>query len=355
MEETLIQIKNDAMSRLLEAEAEDVERIFLEFLGKKGRLTKTMKEIPQLPAEKRSEIGRLANEIKDILEEQINDKRRELKATRLKTIDKRIEQKKDSHHSENVDVTLPGIKPPLGSLHLVTQAIEEITSIFEKIGFTKVRYPEVEYDWYAFEALNFPENHPARDDWETFFVELQNDPKKGPIVLTPHTSSGQVREMEKGKLPIKMLNIAKCYRRQSDVSHTQMFHQFEGLVVAKGINISHLKGVLEYFVKSYFGEDREFRIRPYHFQFTEPSFEIDITCGVCNGRGCRLCKEGWLEMGGSGMVHPNVLRAGNIDPTKYTGFAFGWGVERVLMMKKGLKIDDLRILYSNDLNFLEQF
>lgn len=342
------------MSRLLE-EDPDVERIFLEFLGKKGRLTKAMKELPSLPSEKRSEIGRLANEIKDILEEQIEDKRRELKGTRQKSKDKRVEHKRNNYVPENIDVTIPGIKPPMGSLHLVTQAIEEITSIFEKIGFTKVRYPEVEYDWYAFGALNFPENHPARDDWETFFVELQNDPKKGPIVLTPHTSSGQVREMEKGKLPIKMLNIAKCYRRQSDVSHTQMFHQFEGLVVAKGINISHLKGVLEYFVKSYFGEDREFRIRPYHFQFTEPSFEIDITCGICNGKGCRLCKEGWLEMGGSGMVHPNVLKAGNIDTSKYTGFAFGWGVERVLLMKAGLKIDDLRTLYTNDLDFLTQF
>lgn len=352
MEETLIQIKNDAMSLLLEAERDDVEQIFIEFLGKKGRLTLAMRELPKLPSEKRSEIGKLANEIKDILEEQINDKRQQ-----LKNIPKQQTAQKhnDSSRFDATDVTMPGNKPPLGSLHLVTQAIEEITAIFERIGFTKVRYPEVEYDWYAFGALNFPENHPARDDWETFFVDMPEDPKKGPVVLTPHTSSGQVREMEKGKLPIKMLNIAKCYRRQSDVSHTQMFHQFEGLVVGEGINISHLKGVLEYFVKSYFGEKREFRIRPYHFQFTEPSFEIDVTCGVCNGAGCKLCKAGWLEMGGSGMVHPNVLKAGNIDPNKYTGFAFGWGVERVLMMKAGLKIDDLRTLYSNELSFLEQF
>ncbi len=352
MEETLIQIKNDAMSLLLEADKEDVEQIFIEFLGKKGRLTLAMRELPKLPPEKRSEIGKLANEIKDILEEQINDKRQQLKNLPKQ---QRTLKNNEYSHFDTIDVTMPGNKPPLGSLHLVTQAIEEITAIFEKIGFTKVRYPEVEYDWYAFGALNFPENHPARDDWETFFVDLPDDTKKGPIVLTPHTSSGQVREMEKGKLPIKMLNIAKCYRRQSDVSHTQMFHQFEGLVVGEGINISHLKGVLEYFVKSYFGEKREFRIRPYHFQFTEPSFEIDITCGVCNGTGCKLCKEGWLEMGGSGMVHPNVLKAGKIDPKKYTGFAFGWGVERVLMMKAGLKIDDLRTLYSNDLSFLEQF
>ena len=348
MEEELIQIKNEAMSMIVMAEGEEIERIYIDFLGKKGKLTVTLKEIPNLPIEKRSEVGKLANEIKKTLEEQINDKRKAIKRATKKLA---TGKGKGAH----IDITLPGTKPPIGSLHLVTQAIEEITAIFEKIGFSRVRYPEVEFDWYAFGSLNFPENHPARDDWETFFIDQETDPKMGPVLLTPHTSSGQVREMLKGKLPIKMLNIAKCYRRQSDVSHTQMFHQFEGLVVGEGITISHLKGVLEFFVKSYFGESRTFRIRPYHFQFTEPSFEIDISCGICNGIGCRLCKEGWLEMGGSGMVHPNVLKAGNIDPKKYTGFAFGWGVERVLMMKEGLRIDDLRTLYSNDLDFLEQF
>lgn len=351
MQETLIQIKNEAMSLIVESEGDDIEQIYIDFLGKKGKLTIAMKEIPKLPIEQRTEIGKLANEIKDILEDQINDKRKEFKRPPKAAVQSSTNEKDFS----NIDVTLPSTKPPLGSLHLVTQAIEEITSIFEKIGFCRVRYPEVEFDWYAFGALNFPENHPARDDWETFFVDLPPDPKMGPVLLTPHTSSGQVREMLKGKLPIKMLNIAKCYRRQSDVSHTQMFHQFEGLVVSEGINISHLKGVLEFFVKSYFGEKRTFRIRPYHFQFTEPSFEIDISCGICNGNGCRLCKEGWLEMGGAGMVHPNVLKAGKIDPEKHTGFAFGWGVERVLMMKEGISIDDLRLLYSNDLDFLEQF
>ncbi len=348
MEENLLHIKNEAMSQILSAEGDEIERIYVDYLGKKGKLTLALKDLPKVDIEKRAEIGKLANEIKDSLEEQINDKRTDLKKEAKKaTLTK--------SRGEELDITMPGIMPPVGSLHLVTQAIEEITAIFEKIGFARVRYPEVEFDWYAFGALNFPENHPARDDWETFFVEQEADPKLGPVLLTPHTSSGQVREMLKGKLPIKMLNIAKCYRRQSDVSHTQMFHQFEGLVVGEGINISHLKGVLEYFVKSFFGEERTFRIRPYHFQFTEPSFEIDVTCGVCLGKGCKLCKAGWLEMGGSGMVHPNVLKAGNIDPKKYTGFAFGWGVERVLMMKEGLKLDDLRILYSNDLDFLKQF
>lgn len=354
MEEKLIAIKNNAMSRLMDADQDDIEQIYIEFMGKKGILSLALKELPKVPLEKRVEIGRLANEIKDSLEEQISDKRQALKKAK-KHQPVLPSKEATSFYSDKLDVTIPGKKPPLGSLHLVTQAIEEITSIFEKIGFTKVRYPEIEFDWYAFEALNFPDNHPARDDWETFFIDTPSDPKKGPVILTPHTSSGQIRELEKSKLPVKMLNIAKCYRRQSDVSHTQMFHQFEGLVVAERINISHLKGVLDYFVKSYFGQSRTFRIRPYHFQFTEPSFEIDVSCGICKGTGCKLCKAGWLEMGGAGMVHPNVLKATNVDSKKYTGFAFGWGVERVLMMKEGLQIDDLRLLYSNDISFLEQF
>ena len=177
------------------------------------------------------------------------------------------------------------------------------------------------------------------------------------FVLTPHTSNGQVREMEKGKLPIRMINISKCYRRQSDVSHVPMFHQFEGLYVDRHVTIAHLRGVIEYFVHQFFGEDRTYRLRPFHFRFVEPGFEIDVSCDVCGGEGvtCRLCKGGWLELAGAGMVHPNVLEAGGIDPKQYTGFAFGFGVERSYMMKAGLKVDDIRILYKNDLRFLEQF
>ena len=345
MEEKLIGIKNNALSLILDAEDEkELEEIKLQFLGRSGTLTQTLKELPKLPIEQRKEVGVLANDVKQTIEDAIDQKNYGLKKHKIETKRRKI------------DVTNPGIKPPLGHLHLITQAIEEITEIFNKIGFTRVRYPEVEWDWYAFGALNFPENHPARDDWETFFVKSEPNAKKGPIILTPHTSSGQIREMErKQKPPIRMLNIAKCYRRQSDVSHTAMFHQFETLVIDEGISITHLKGVLDFFAKSYFGENRKTRIRPYHFQFTEPSFEVDVSCGVCNGKGCKLCKEGWLEMGGAGMVHPNVLKAGGIDPDRYTGFASGWGVERVLMMKEGIEIDDLRLLYSNKLDFLEQF
>jgi phenylalanyl-tRNA synthetase alpha chain len=352
MEHELMTIKNNAVSLILDAgDEKELEEIKLQFLGKSGTLTLAMKEMAKLPVEKRPEVGQLANEVKQIIEEALTNVGAGFHTQKIEKIQK-------------IDVTEPGIKPSLGHLHLVTQAIEEITSIFEKIGFTRVRYPEIEYDWYAFGALNFPENHPARDDWETFFIDQEPDPKKGPILLTPHTSSGQIREMEKqveeqkktgNPISIKMLNIAKTYRRQSDVSHVPMFHQFETLVIGENISITHLKGVLDYFVKSYFGPDRKSRIRPYHFQFTEPSFETDVSCGVCNGKGCKLCKEGWLELGGAGMVHPNVLRNCGLDPNIYTGFASGWGVERVLTMKEGIDIDDIRLLYSNKLEFLEQF
>lgn len=352
MEEELLNIKNNAMALLMEAESlPEVNQIYIQFLGKNGNLTKELKNLKKVPEQKRPEVGKLANEIKLTLENIINDKKNDLK------------QGKHDERAKKMDITRPGVKQELGSLHLVTQAIREISQIFESIGFERVRYPEVEWDWYAFEALNFPENHPARDAWETFFIDVKADAKMGPMILTPHTSSGQVREMLSSaksrpvghKTSIRMLNLAKCYRRQSDVSHTEMFHQFEGLVVDEDITIGHLKGVLEYFVKSYFGQNRTSRIRPYQFQFTEPSFEVDISCGICNGKGCKLCKEGWVELGGAGMVHPNVLRAGKIDPGKYTGFAFGWGVERVLMMKEGLSLPDLRLIYSNRIEFLKQF
>lgn len=344
MEEELIGIKNSALSLILDAEDEkSLDEIKIQFLGRNGKLALAIKRITKLPKEKRPEIGRLANEVKVTLENAILDKILKLKA------------QKPNLQKEHIDITAPGIKPTLGHLHLVTQAIEEITAIFTKLGFTRVRYPEAEWDWYAFEALNFPKNHPARDDWETFFIKEKSHPKFGPMLLTPHTSSGQIREMGRRKPPIRMLNIAKTYRRQSDVSHVPMFHQFEGLVVDKNISIIHLKGTLDYFVKSFFGNDRESRIRPYHFQFTEPSFEVDVSCGVCKGKGCKVCKAGWLELGGAGIVHPNVLKAGGIDPKTYTGFAFGFGPERCLMMKEGIEIDDLRLLYSNKLEFLEQF
>lgn len=314
----------------------------IRYLGRKaGQLTGVLRGLKDVPEKQRGEIGKLANEIKHDVEVKIDQAKKSLK--------------QQTSIKEVFDVSLPGVSFPEGHLHLVTQTIEEIESIFERIGFTRRRYPEIDWDWYAFESLNMPADHPARDEWETFFIDNQPVGPKGQRVLTPHTSNGQVREMEKKKLPIRMTNISKCYRRQSDVSHVPMFHQFEGLVVDENITIAHLKGVLDYFVKQFFGKGRQARIRPFHFQFTEPSFEVDISCGICKGKGCKMCKAGWHELGGCGMVHPNVLKAGKIDPNKYSGFAFGWGVERCFLMKEGMNIPDIRILYQNDQRFLNQF
>lgn len=322
------------------AELEELEN---KFLGRKsGLFTSAMKELKTVAKEDVATVGKLANEVKNYLSEEILLIKQKLS--------------RQGGGEEKLDLTLPGNKPAIGHLHVATQAIREISAIFEKIGFQRVQYPDVEWDYYAFETLNMPGDHPARDEWETFFIDKNPvDKKFGKRILTPHTSSAQVREMEKGILPIRMMNISKCYRRQIDVSHVPMFHQFEGLLIDKDINITHLKGVINYFVKQFFGADREIRLRPHHFQFTEPSFEIDISCGVCHGKGCKMCKEGWLELAGAGMVHPNVLKAGGIDPTVYSGFAFGWGVERCYLMKSGLNIDDIRLIYKNDLRLLQQF
>ncbi len=324
------------------------EELRMLLLGPKSELGKLTKQIRQVPEGDRGNVGIVVNEVKESIKNSIDSK-------------VSISQRVNESHSKWFDVTAPGIKPPEGHLHIVSQAITEITRIFERIGFTRVRHPEVDWDWYAFESLNMPPHHPARDEWETFFITYPGVPRSRPalerkkqIVLTPQTSNGQVREMEKGKLPIRMINIAKCYRRQEDVSHTSMFHQFEGLYIDKNVSIGDLKGVMDFFFKQYYGPDRVSRIRPFHFQFTEPSFEVDVSCGVCHGKGCRLCKEGWLELGGAGMVHPNVLKAGGIDANIYNGFAFGWGVERVAMMNvQG--VDDNRQVYNNDVRFLEQF
>ena len=206
-----------------------------------------------------------------------------------------------------------------------------------------------------------PKDHPARDEWETFFMDAPQS-KLGKMLLTPHATNGTARALAEGKMPIRSINIAKTYRRQIDATHVPMFHQFDGVYVDENVSITHLRGVLEYFAKEFFGPERKTRLRPFHFRFTEPSFEIDVSCGVCGGTGigadkqkCRVCKRGWLELGGAGMLHPNVLKAAGIDPKKYSGLAFGWGVERTYTMKQGLQIDDLRNLYKNDLRFLKQF
>ncbi len=317
----------------------------LKFLSKSGEFGKLAEMLKELPGEEKREAGQLLNAVKT-----------ELEAHQAVGSERAPQQW--------VDLTAPGIDAGVGHVHPISQAMNDITKIFEHIGFTRVRYPEIDWEWYPFDSLNMPKNHPARDEWETFLVdEPYQNPKLGKMVLTPHTSNGQVREMERheSKPPIRMINIARCYRRQADVTHTEMFHQFEGLVVDKGINIQHLKGVIDHFAREFYGPGAKSRIRPFHFQFTEPSFEVDFSCTVCDGTGkvdderCRFCKGGWHEVGGAGMVHPNVLKAGGIDPDEYTGFAFGWGIERTYTLRKGLKVDDIRLFYSGDMRFLEQF
>ncbi|OGK19623.1 phenylalanine--tRNA ligase subunit alpha [Candidatus Roizmanbacteria bacterium RIFCSPHIGHO2_02_FULL_40_13b] len=318
------------------------------YFSRKGILNDLFSKINSVPADEKQAYGKEMNTLKAQAETLIEKKR--------------VELSKKPRKGTWVDPTLPGDTLPKGSLHFVTYAIEEITRIFERIGFSRASYPEVEWEYFSFESLNMPPGHPARDDFETFFIDEKSHSKYGRMVLTPHTSSGQIREMMRVGVPIAMINIAKTYRPNWDVSHTPMFHQFEGLCIDRGINITNLKGTIEYFMTSFFGEGRKMRLRPYHFQFTEPSFEVDVSCDICDGSGmidsktkCRLCKSGWLELGGAGMVHPNVLKEGGIDSEEYSGWAFGFGIERVFMMKQGLKLDDLRTVYENDVRFLEQF
>ena len=341
MREEILSLKNQAIAQISAAKStEDLEELRIVYLGRSGKLTELFKKIKTVPGEEKKLVGVLINEAKNALVSLLSEKKNSFKESAR----------------EWFDPTIPGIKPPQGHLHLVTKAIDEIAKTFAQIGFVRVRYPEVDWDWFVFEGLNMTKDHPARDEWETFFMEVPAHPRYGQMVYTPHTSSGQIREMQRVKEPpIRMINIAKCYRRQIDASHYPMFHQFEGLVIDKGISIVHLKGTLDYFARNFFGSQRKTRLRPYHFQFTEPSFEVDITCGICMGKGCKVCKEGWLELGGAGMVHPTVLKNGGVDPEKYTGFAFGLGVERTYMMKSGLSVPDIRLLYSSDLNILRQF
>lgn len=340
MTDQIQNIRNEAVAQITTADSvSDLEEVRINYLGRNGKIADILKTIGKLSPDERRQVGVQINETKKVLEKLLTERKNNLKA----------------NVREWFDPTIPGKQPVIGTKHLITQAITEIENVFKQIGFSRLRYPEVEWDWYSFTSLNFDEWHPARDEWETFFVDTKEDVKLGPMILTPHTSSGQIREMNRTKPPIRMLNIAKCYRRQSDASHTQMFHQFEGLVVDTDISIANLVGTLDHFAKSFFGPNRKIRLRPYDFVFTEPSFEVDIDCDICGGKGCKVCKGGWLELAGAGLVHPNVLRNGGLDPKKYSGFAFGAGVERVLMMKSGLKVPDLRLLYSTDLRFLRQF
>ncbi len=296
-----------------------------------------LRTISELPVEERPEVGRVGNLVRKALEGALETRRGELE-------DQELAQ---GLSTDQIDVSLPGRRSPVGHLHLVAQTQREIEDIFIGMGYEVVTGPEVETEYYNFEALNTPADHPARSLHDTFFV------REG-VVLRTQTSPVQVRSMEKQRPPVYVIAPGKTYRRDSDATHTPMFHQVEGLVVDEGITLAHLKGTLETFARAMFGADRKVRLRPHFFPFTEPSVEVDVSCMVCDGAGCRLCKRsGWLEILGAGMVDPNVFGFVDYDPEIYTGFAFGVGIERVAMLKHG--VNDLRLFFENDLRFLRQF
>ncbi|MEN6438394.1 MAG: phenylalanine--tRNA ligase subunit alpha [Syntrophobacter sp.] len=327
----------DSASREVSGLGEDPKALDLariRFLGRKGELAQLFKQLGQTPEQERREAGRLLNEAKSRLESIFSDA-----AERI--------EKQAAGRREAIDVTVPGRLPPAGRLHPITQVALEITRIFNWLGFEAVEGPEIELDYYNFEALNIPRDHPARDMQDTFYISED-------VVLRTHTSPLQVRVMEKRRPPIRIIAPGRTYRCDSDVTHTPMFHQVEGLMVGEGISFGDLKGILTTFVHQMFGPNVGLRFRPSFFPFTEPSAEVDIQCVMCHGQGCRVCSQtGWLEILGSGMVDPAVYKYVDYDPEKVTGFAFGMGIERIAMLKLG--IDDLRLFYENDLRFLSQF
>lgn len=340
MELSLQKMAAEAKKALEEAQSpEEINEIRVRYLGKKGELTQILRGMGNIPPEQRPRLGRLANEVRDALEAKIAERtaavKEKMKRTRLL--------------AETIDVTLPGTKLPGGHFHPLTRVRYQIENIFLGLGFEIVEGPEVELDYYNFEALNIPKDHPARDMQDTFFVSEE-------ILLRTHTSPVQVRTMERmaGRIPVKVIAPGKVYRRDDDATHSPMFHQVEGLAIDARITFGDLKGVLQTFAAEMFGPATRTRFRPSFFPFTEPSAEMDISCVMCAGRGCRVCGySGWLEILGCGSVHPRVLEMSGYNSEEVTGFAFGMGIERITMLKYG--IDDLRLFFDNDLRFLEQF
>jgi phenylalanyl-tRNA synthetase alpha chain len=315
----------------------NIHDLKVKYLGKKGILTEQLKSLKSIPKEDRPAFGSTLNEIKKSLEDLISRQEKGLKASDIN----------NKLKTEQIDVTVPGCYTPSGRLHPVTQVLDEVSGIFTSLGFSVEEGPEVELDFYNFEALNMPEDHPARDMQDTFYISHD-------IVLRTHTSSVQVRVMENNDPPLRVIAPGKVYRCDADVSHIPMFHQLEGFMVDKRIRMSDLKGVLELFIHRVFGPDTKVRLRPSFFPFTEPSAEIDISCVMCRGKGCNVCSgTGWIEILGAGMINPRVYEKAGYDPDKYTGFAFGMGIERIAMLK--YSIDDVRLFPENDRRFLEQF
>ncbi len=340
MREEIQKIKEETFKALdALATMDELQELKVKVMGKKGTLTSLLKQMGSLSPEERPQAGQIINELRNELEAAWASKGEEMEKQELA---KRLEQ-------ERLDISLPGFAMPKGHQHPLSKVIEEIEDIFLGMGFTIAEGPEIETDYYNFEALNLPKDHPARDMQDSFFITEE-------FLLRTQTSPVQVRTMEKMKpqLPVKIIAPGKVFRNDDDATHSPMFHQVEGLLVDKGITMADLKGILLYFSRQMFGVTREIRLRPSFFPFTEPSAEVDVSCMICGGSGCRLCKNsGWIEILGSGMVHPRVLEMGGYNPKEVTGFAFGMGVERIAMLKYG--IEDMRLLFDNDIRFLDQF
>jgi phenylalanyl-tRNA synthetase alpha chain len=336
--EELENIQKESLIFLSQASTEkEISELRISFLGRKGSLTQLLKRLGTLSEGERREIGKRANQVKEALETRIEESLRRI----------RERERKEALEKEKIDVTLPGRQIPVGKRHPLTQTMDEIIDIFSRLGFEVVEGPDVELDYYNFEALNIPKGHPAREMQATFFISDE-------VVLRTHTSPMEVRTMEKHPPPVRIISPGAVYRRDLDPTHSPMFHQVEGLLVDKGITFADLKGVLTVFVHQMFGKEKKLRFRPSFFPFTEPSAEVDIECIICGGKGCGVCSNtGWLEILGSGMTDPAVYGFVNYDPEEVTGFAFGMGVERIAMLKYG--INDIRLFFMNDLRFLKQF
>lgn len=339
LREQLESIRKSALDELKSIDSiQDLGSLRVKFLGKKGELTAVLKQMGKLSPEERPVIGQIANEVRSSIEEFIADCEKSLKE---KEQEKKLK-------AEKLDITLPSKRHECGHKHPLSIVLDEVKDIFIGMGFDIATGPEVEWDYYNFEALNIPPDHPARDTQDTFYITEK-------MLLRTQTSPVQIRVMEEDKPPIRIIAPGRVYRSDAvDATHSPLFHQIEGLVVDKGLTMADLKGNLEAFAKRLYGEDTKIRLRPHHFPFTEPSCEIDVSCFRCGGKGCPMCKgEGWIEILGGGMVHPNVLKNGGIDPEVYSGFAFGVGLERITMFR--FNIDDMRLLYENDVRFLNQF
>ncbi|WP_091867292.1 phenylalanine--tRNA ligase subunit alpha [Butyrivibrio sp. INlla16] len=339
MKEQLEKIRESALKQIGETDGLDMlNDIRVNFLGKKGELTSILKSMKDVAPEDRPKVGQMVNEVREEIEKSLEATKKKMEAA--------VREAKLA--SETIDVTLPAKKNNVGHRHPNAITLEDVENVFIGMGYEVAEGPEVEKDYYNFEALNIPADHPAKDEQDTFYIS-------GDLLLRTQTSSTQVHEMEKGKLPIKMIAPGRVFRADEvDATHSPSFHQIEGLVIDKDITFADLKGTLAEFAKEIFGEDVKVKFRPHHFPFTEPSAEMDVSCFKCGGKGCRFCKgEGWIEILGCGMVHPHVLEMSGIDPNEYTGFAFGLGLERIAVLK--YEIDDMRLLYENDIRFLEQF